>query len=122
MPGSPATPRAGHAWTLLMFRRRRHAGPLGLGLAGHERGERLERVDALVADELDLLGDRHLHADAVRQVTDRQAALDPFGGLPGRGLRLLQGLAAAEVLAERAVARQRRGAGGHQVAEAGEAG
>ena len=69
------------------------------------------RVDALVADQLDLLGDRHLHAVRAGQVADRQAALHALGGLPGGRLRLLQGLAPAQVLAEGAVARQRRRAG-----------
>ena len=41
------------------------------------------RVDALVADPLDLLGDRHLDPVRAGQVADGQAALDPLGGLPG---------------------------------------
>ena len=61
----------------------------------------------LVADELDLLGDRHVDAVCPGEVADRQAAVDALRGLPGREPRLFEGLAATETLTEGAVARQR---------------
>ncbi len=50
----------------------------------------------------------------------RGARLGALGDLAGRGVDLLGRHALAELLAEGAVARQRRGAGGDQVAEAGQ--
>ena len=75
----------------------------------------------VVHDLHDLLGDRHLDAVRAAQLEDRQAGLHALAGLLGDRDRLVDGQALAEVLAERAVARQRRGAGGDEVAHAGQA-
>src|SRR6185437_11481298 len=69
----------------------------------------LPRVDAFVADAVHRVGDRHVDTEAHGQRPDRRARHDALGDLPaGRRLRLFEGLAAAEALPERAVARKRR--------------
>ena len=81
------------------------------------------RAQPAEADRLDGCRDRHLDAVAVGQIEHRAARLHAFGDLAVGGvLGLLERLAAAEPLAERPVARQRRGAGRHQVTEPGQPG
>jgi hypothetical protein len=75
-----------------------------------------------VHDGHDGLGDRHFHVVPARELQHRVAGLHALGGLLGDGDDLFQAHAAAEVLTERAVARQRRAAGGDEVAHAREPG
>ena len=72
-------------------------------------------------DGVDVLGDRGVDAGALGQGEQRGARLRALGDLAGGRVDLLGGHALAELLAEGPVARQRRGAGGDQVAEAGQA-
>ena len=65
-------------------------------------------------------GDRGVDAVAVGEVEDRGAGLGTLGDLAGGGDDLLGGHPLAELLAEGAVARERRGAGGDEVAETGQ--
>ena len=71
-----------------------------------------------MADTPDGVRDGQVHAVARTELADRQARLHALRDLPVvRRLGLREGLAATQALAERAVARQGRRAGGDEVAE-----
>lgn len=88
----------------------------------HQCGRGLAEADLLVEQVRHHFGDGHFHVVAAGQGEDRLRALDAFGGLPGGSRCLFDAQALAEVGAEGAVAGERGGAGGHQVAQTGQAG
>src|SRR5262249_29932843 len=86
-----------------------------------QRAGGLEEWTATMQHVVDLLGDRHLYAEALRQAIRcrrRREALGD-GALAGEIGGRVDAL--GEALAERAVARQVAGAGEHEIADAGHA-
>ena len=88
------------------------------GVARHQVEQRLAGVHAVVDHLHHLSGDGHLHPVLGGKIQDALATLDTFTGLLGQLNGLLDGQAAAQVLPEGPVARQRRCAGGDEVTDA----
>src|SRR5690606_6973352 len=107
---------------LLRIRARPRLPELGLEGARHKVAGGVARILALVEDAVDLLGDGHLDAEALRHLPGGVSGLDALGHVAEGGEDLGELAALAELVADGAVAGELAGAGQHEIADAGEAG
>ena len=93
-----------------------------LGRAAHEVGHALLRRAVALEDLVDVLGDRHVDAQAVGQVVEREGGVQALDDLADLLLHLVRRGALGQQFSGQPVAAVARGAGGDQVADAGKAG